>query len=565
MTNTSDQANDPGFADDAVLGPAAANLLQESLTDPWGLMSASIYDTARVALLPAHLQPAGSIPYLLRMQHEDGSWSGPTPNYRFISTLSATNSLLQHAALCLDGPPALADMNQLTWTVERGLRYLQQIMPEVRLPDMVAVEYTVPALYVEFLATQQRITTHGIAGAGTETTALERLQAVAEQRLPVVDVTILERLRGAVRVHPEVVPTHLVHSLEVLGENVPYFGPVKDHLGIYGCSPSATAALLLHGDLTAEQQQHAAQALSALASGLDGAQPNVAPMQVFDQAWSLYNILQAGMPLPQRLAHHAILALRSYLTPHTGFGSGSPIDSDDTSMVLITLALLGAPQDPKALLHFEDESHFRCFMFEQNPSLSANAHVLEALTLYGEQRPWAAQEYQPSCKKIISYLLSVQHEEGSWRDKWHASPFYATSCCVIALAPYRDNPRVAQAINRAHVWLEATQRDEGAWGLWQGTLEETAHALRTFLLVPPARHAGTPSRTSGQGRPNLQKGIEFLNGSFNARANDPVRMPLWHGKELYEPTRVVRATVLSALALAASALAMSRQKERGAA
>jgi hypothetical protein len=88
-----------------------------------------------------------------------------------------------------------------------------------------------------------------------------------------------------------------------------------------------------------------------------------------------------------------------------------------------------------------------------------------------------------------------------------------------------------------------TQRPDGSWGLWGGTAEETAYALRTLLAVPGATgdSAASPTHVTRA----LARGYGYLLQTTREQ-EDP---PLWHDKDLYRPTAVVRAAVLGALRL----------------
>jgi uncharacterized protein YfaS (alpha-2-macroglobulin family) len=103
----------------------------------------------------------------------------------------------------------------------------------------------------------------------------------------------------------------------------------------------------------------------------------------------------------------------------------------------------------------------------------------------------------------------------------------------------------AAALKQAIAWVLRTQRDDGSWGFWSGTLEETAYALQLLLLAGYSQDSVAIAQVA-------RRGERFLTKHLDAPPNDPVHMPLWHGKELYQPRRIVRAAVLSALYLCAT-------------
>jgi squalene cyclase len=181
--------------------------------------------------------------------------------------------------------------------------------------------------------------------------------------------------------------------------------------------------------------------------------------------------------------------------------------------------------DPSCLLAFEDESAFRTYhTVERNTSVSTNAHVLEVLDASIARRPELGARFAAPADKARAFLLDVQRADGSWTDKWHASPYYATSCAALALGSVPA---------RTVGWLLENQRADGSWGIWCGTLEETAYALQIL------RHTGAAAAGA------IRHGLRFLREADTAAADDTVRTPLWHSKELYSPLRVVDGLVSS--------------------
>lgn len=434
--------------------------------DPLGQLSPSVYETARlVALAPWLSGHTERIRFLLATQHPDGSWGGPD-GYGYVPTLSATDALLR----C--GEHAAA---------RRGLAWLAT--PPATVPDTIAVELIAPGLAAEL----------GVALPGN------------------IDDAAYRFLRRSVR---SGLPEKAWHSLEAFGAEAAG-AAVRPVNGVVCGSAAATAAWLgSHRD-----GHESAEYLQRLQARDGGLVPGVAPIDFFEPAWVTMALADAGLNVP----HDLVAGLEKALADGAvGAGTGLPADADDTAGALYALARLGRPVDISPLWSYETADHFRCFDGERTPSVSTNAHVLDTITL-------CAPERRAAIAKVTRYLRDAQEADGSWWDKWHASPYYATACTARALHRAGDTSHVARAVE----WVRHTQRADGSWGRWCGTVEETAYAVQILLHCGTARDYDIALRA-----------IEFLR-------DETTLPPLWHDKDLYTPISVVRAARLGALRLLA--------------
>ena len=174
-------------------------------------------------------------------------------------------------------------------------------------------------------------------------------------------------------------------------------------------------------------------------------------------------------------------------------------------------------------------------------SPTTNAHVLDAFGEYLRRRG-GEPRHAAVVAKLAAWLRDRQEAEGNWPDRWHVSPYYATACCAIALSEFGGEGSAA-AVDGAVDWVLGTQRQDGSWGQWEGTAEETAYALQTLLLAGAARKE--------RWRKAVERGYRRL-----LIARDGEMPPLWVDKDLYLPTAIVRAAVLVALHLAWRALSL---------
>src|SRR5207244_2766162 len=142
------------------------------------------------------------------------------------------------------------------------------------------------------------------------------------------------------------------------------------------CASPRTAAcfLLQAGD------EHANEYLAMLmANRGDGSLPTVAPFEVFEIAWVLYNLARAELRPAE--AQPLVRYLAQALTDD-GVGvsmEGLRPDSDDTALTLSVLHRYRFPISAGPLRPFDGVNFFSTFPLERGASVTANAHVLEVL------------------------------------------------------------------------------------------------------------------------------------------------------------------------------------------
>ncbi|GAA0385128.1 hypothetical protein Acor_48360 [Acrocarpospora corrugata] len=490
----------------------AEELIQGLMSRPWGQVSPSIYETGRlVTLTPWLTGHAERVDFLLAGQRADGAWGAPD-GYGLVPTLSATEAILA----VLHRGDAYPDRAALEESVTRALGVLSRWLnePGTSYPDMPAIELIVPYLITLI---NDRVAAPLPIPEGMSTAALAMIRA---------------RLASGVDL-----PDKLLHALEIGGDAAN--GAPAVHvtpIGTVGASPAATAAWL--GDRGLLDATHPARRhLEAVARRHGGPVPVGMPITVFERGWVLSWLTRAGVPFeapPEMVAD-----LRAAIGPvGTPAGAGLPADADTTAVALYALAALGEPYDPASLRAYEIGTHFCTWPGEQGFSVSANAHVLDAFGVYaagrGEEAPGY---YRTAIAKLVTLLRDHQRPDGSWADRWHASPFYATVSCALALDDF-GGESAAPAVQRAVQWVLDTQREDGSWGRWGGTREEAAYAMQILLLTRPTGDSRHTDAVAG--------GHAYLERS----ADDPDGPALWHDKDLYLPSAIVRAAVLAARHLA---------------
>ncbi len=517
-------------------GTEAADLLAAVASNQMGSVSPSIYETARLvaagAWLPRHRT---RIEFLLTTQRPDGGWGGPDA-YALVPTLSATEALLGTVlapsprlpgAMRVRSVRAVADGLAFAWAQLRSLRAAD-------LPDTVAIEVIVPYLVAKLQDGLARLRTSGVSG-------LDAWRGRVRLPLPkgLTDRALRAVMAGLSGGKPPA--AKVLHSLEIAGDVAPGNRGVPHHaLGTVGASPAATVAWL--GTPPVDRSGGATRYLRGVMAQHGGAVPCVIPITNFERAWAVNSLASAGLArhAPSRLG----VRMTAALGPRgLGGGVGMPADADTTSATLTALRHLGVATRDTVLRRYDVGTHFCTWAGERTASATTNAHVLTALVGGDARRSaWRAG----AADRVASWLCGIHGPDGFWSDKWHASPYYATACAVAALrdAGGPDAPaRTAEVIDRAVASVLANQRRDGSWGRWSGTAEETAYALQILLYRAPLHR-----RTRAAAR----RGHAFL-----VNAQDREAVPLWHGKELYAPGRVVRAAVLSTRHLAEAALGLA--------
>ncbi|WP_113703380.1 prenyltransferase/squalene oxidase repeat-containing protein [Nonomuraea lactucae] len=486
------------------------------MAEPWGQVSASVYETGRlVTLAPWLTGHTQRVNHLTSTQRPDGGWGAPG-GYALVPTLSATEALLREASA--DAALSRAAASGL----DALFRWLESDLP---LPDMPAVELIVPSLVAlinERLDSLRETPVSGLdlwAGQGR----LPLPKGMSEAKLAMI--------RHHVRTG-EGVPEKLLHALEVVGDAACGAQAVGvETAGNVGASPAATAAWLgdrpppARGDTAREYLERAVEWHA-------GPVPCALPVTEFERGWVLSWLLRAGVPVavPPRLVAELGAAIHRH---GTSGGAGLPADADSTSVALHALAMLGAGREPDSLWHFETDTHFCTWPGEQGDSVTTNAHVLDAFGHHvAEGTGGTDRRYPKAVEKISSWLVDQQLPDGNWWDRWHASPFYATACCALALDRYANHPAAVEGAVR---WVVDSQRRDGSWGRWDGTVEETAYAMQTLLLT----HANVAGRERAAAR-----GYAYL-----TRADPQPAPALWHDKDLYRPEAIVRAAVLGVVRL----------------
>lgn len=472
-----------------------------------GVIGPSVYDTAMVArLAPPKEGPEPAIEWLLSRQQSDGGWCSPRyPIGRDLPTLAAVLALREHRRDVKAREACAA-----------GLAFLREQAGQwTAIPDdlPIALELTLPALVQEAIR----------QGVDISPEPYRLLAAEGERKRKYI-------LRG-----PVVRGTPAAHAWEALGLEPTL--DVVDEIGSVGTSPASTAAWLSAsvsvGALLGARAGAAAyleRAARSTGSGVPGVVPHAFPIPRFEQSWVLLGVLSAGLYSRAELAgplNGALDDLELAVTPRgVGYADVFVPDGDDTACAVAALKGGGREVSAGLVRLFEGDGHFFVFTGERNPSPSANAHAIYALSLFGEDAPGARR-----------FLVDHQSADGRFQgDKWHTSWLYTTHRAVLALDPSRDR----ESLLRARSALCAHQHEDGGLGSTSASTPfETAHGVLALHAL------AAKGESTDEVAARIERGYRYLLSQY--RPFGPPEEPLWIAKEIYSMPRVDRAFELCAM------------------
>lgn len=471
-------------------------------------MLTTAYDTAWVARLTEFDRELGlaAMEWLCENQLSDGSWGAGQSYYyhdRVISTLSAMIALTKYGRRQSDKiaiEKGLLALDDITNNATKGLSTALKGLT-------VGFEMIVPTLVAE----------------------AESLGIIKQQKERILGRISQQRSNKFSRLQGKMINRHVTIAFSaemagVDGQQMLDVDNLQENNGSVGCSPSATAYFAIQ---VKREDKRAMDYLYKVRQESGGA-PNVAPFDVFEIAWTLWNLslVPDYFNFREKVQHHIDFLSKVW---DSGGGAGfsseySVNDSDGTSIVFDVLSRYGVSRKEDNILAYEESEYFRCFALESDPSISTNIHVLGALKQVGHEKTF------PPVEKILKFLQRTKNVGGYWEDKWHISPYYTTAHAIIACTGYVD-----QMITDSVEWILNTQKADGSWGVFSSTAEETAYAIQALWIW-------------GQSGGRLYRDA-LLRAARWLEENKTQHEPLWIGKCLYSPRLVIDSVVQCALIL----------------
>ncbi|OGE46866.1 hypothetical protein PENARI_c096G01623 [Penicillium arizonense] len=541
--------------------PRANSLLKELLSSydekyHHGTIISGIYDTAWISMVPRKTE-ASSVPewaypvcfeFLCQNQAEDGGWGNPVSLVdRITCTLVSLLAIKKH--LRVSGNPLVKDRLSLQHQAARAIDFIHL---NIERWDLDSLDTRLPIGFeLWFPVVVEKLEEEGVV---FQIPGKDRIVELRRKKLSRFPLDVLYKPTGLVQPTPLFTLEGFIGLLD--------FSKLSHHLrfGSMFSSPSSTAVYLMEctvWDVEADAYLQHVVDVSILKHGY--CVPQMFPTFTFDIDWVLNLFVDGGLDL-KKLDADTVNKLGNMmlqcLEDQGGImGSNRNIcpDPDSTAMAYKTIYYtLGLHYPIQPIIDaFEGDENYFTYCGERDPSISSNAHALQALILSPESR-----KHTSSIEKCIKYLCGTWYNTHDLvEDKWSNSEYYATLAITQALSDYvfaLSDERVEavsekllkvhipMTIFQAVVRILLRQNGDGSWGSTSIRVD-TSHAVillkstRSLPFIPEAL-----SLVVGQA---IQKGQAFISANLDAPFNDYS----WNGKCAYGLSSISRAAALSAL------------------
>lgn len=194
--------------------------------------------------------------------------------------------------------------------------------------------------------------------------------------------------------------------------------------------------------------------------------------------WTAFTLARAGLwqpDSPQAAAYYdRVVRAVDEAASKTVRQDGALHDLKSTDNARTILALSALGKDPRHVGAWDLLRPYEDFGWIKKQSYNAVAYALIALDSGGYETADSAIRAQ-----CVDFLVQSQFEDGGW-SIWGAAGDVDISAIVLqGLAPYRDDPAVAAAGERAFAFLSAAQKENGSFATI-GT-ENTESAAQVVL------------------------------------------------------------------------------------
>lgn len=425
----------------------ATQVIQNFMKNGLGVVGSTIYDSCQVYKYcpPSEEDLQRFLGWLVEQQQDDGGWHVETEriDFRFIATLAALSMLIREKD------------TKYQQSVERGKQYCianKSFLENFQdLVDMaVAFELIVVKLIEEI-------------DFGSELILSDKLVGQYKKY----------RMALAARTHYK---DKYLHCIEAWHSGSSVSNDWLKPNGSVVCTPSATAYWLHHKlndescdrdrDLIEKAKEYMRSSANVTETGVT-LYPNAYPMPNFEVAFTLQFMLFSGLSQEAALRQSYEQwgqKLREMVgeAPVGIYKDYFPVDCDDTACAYSVFFDQGISFPVKNMDIFDKQDHFITFEDEFQVSISATCR---AVYLY--------RQLGRDVTKYQDYIVSKQHKDGYWRDKWHLSRLYTTFLASLVLDPVRHQDSMTRAVR----YIVNTQTEQGGWHGYNPNASEAAEAV----------------------------------------------------------------------------------------
>ncbi|RYP91060.1 hypothetical protein DL770_002805 [Monosporascus sp. CRB-9-2] len=346
-------------------------------------------------------------------------------------------------------------------------------------------------------------------------------------------------------------PSTLCHSLEAFIGHIDFdkVRGCREANGSMMGSPSSTAAYLMHATAWDDEAESYLKDVYA-SQKADGGIPCAWPTQIFEVAWVVTTLAEAGVPFGKTESSTIVAFLEEALTADP---STLP-DADDTAKTIIALRILGKAFSVDPLIKaFEASDHFMTYQGERNPSFSAKCNVLTCLLSLENPKQYSSQ-----ISKALTFICN-QALTANVVEKWHLHELYWMMLLSQACSLFYDRLRegalreelfdpltlkefVPMVLLQVLIKTLQSQRMDGSW---DGVCETTAYAVLTLTAVSRVSCI-PPQLNNDEMIAAIQRGKAFLELH---RASWTDGSYLWIEKVTYASSILSEAYCLAAAAV----------------
>ncbi|KAJ6127984.1 hypothetical protein N7471_009201 [Penicillium samsonianum] len=396
----------------------------------------SIYDTAWVSMVR---KPQTSdisdwafpmcFDFLCQNQAGDGGWGCPVSIMdRITSTFICLLAIKKH--LRVSGNLSVKSRLSLQHQAARAIEYIHL---NIGFWDLGSSDAQLPIGFeLWFPVVIEKLEEEGVV---FEISGIDRILKLRQEKLSRFPLEVLYNPSGLFQPSPLYTLEGFIGLLD--------FSKLSHHLrfGSMFTSPSSTAVYLMESSVWDPEAEAYLQHVVEQSIVKHGrCVPQMFPTSTFDIDWVLNLFVDGGLDL-KKLDANSVKELGNIILQGVEkqggiMGADQHVcpDPDSTAMAYKTIYhALGIHHPVQPMIDaFEGPKNYVTYRSERDPSISSNAHVLQALKLGPDSR-----ENTSSIEKCITYLCETWSDtHGLVQDKWSLSEYYATVALTQALSDY---------------------------------------------------------------------------------------------------------------------------------